>query len=182
MGVGIMPIQITRLLHPIRSLHSAGYAALIALTATARAPAADNLLITAATIPPAYDWAGFYVGGHVGLTRGTTEVTLFDQGLSSSSNAFGSGYGGAQLGYNFLPWPRILLGVEADISFANYLGRDDEPASRISPTQQLIEKVDYIGTLRGRVGYVLLLVDLILSIEVDRQNATIPAKGFIRSL
>jgi hypothetical protein len=52
MGVGIMSIQITRQLHSIRSLHSAGYAVLIALTVTARAPAADNLLITAATIPP----------------------------------------------------------------------------------------------------------------------------------
>jgi len=148
-----MSIQIKCLLRPIRWLHSAGCAALIALAATAGAPAADNLLITAATIPPAYDWAGFYVGGHVGLTRGTTQVALFDQGPSSSSNTFGSGYAGTQLGYNFMPWPHVLLGVETDISFANYLGRDDEPASRISPTQQLIEKVDYIGTLRGRVGY-----------------------------
>ena len=74
MGVGIMSIQITRQLHSIRSLHSAGYAVLIALTVTARAPAADNLLITAATISPAYDWAGFYVGGQIGLTQGTTQV------------------------------------------------------------------------------------------------------------
>jgi len=74
MGVGIMSIQITRLLHPIRSFHSAGYAALIALTTTAGAPAADNPPITAAAVPPAYDWAGFYVGGQIGLTQGTTQV------------------------------------------------------------------------------------------------------------
>jgi high affinity Mn2+ porin len=148
-----MSIQIACLLHPVGIRRIARIAAVITLIATAPASAADILVLKAASAPSAYDWAGFYVGGHVGYTRGSTEVTLSDQDPGSSTNSFGSLYAGAQLGYNFLLWPRILVGVEADISFLNYFGRDDEAASRITPTQQLIDKIDYIGTLRARAGY-----------------------------
>ncbi len=126
---------------------------LVALAATTRAPAADNLVIKAANIPSTYNWAGFYVGGSIGYSRGQAQATLADPVPTGSNNSFGGLYAGAQLGYNFLLWPRMLIGVEADILFPYYLSRDDESVSRITPAQQLTEKIDYIGTLRGRLGY-----------------------------
>ena len=58
-----------------------------------------------------------------------------------------------QAGYNHLFPSHLLLGVEADISFPNYLSADDVAASRTSATSDVAHKIDYIGTLRGRFGY-----------------------------
>src|SRR5664280_1073233 len=79
---------------------------------------------TAVDIPyrPYDDWTGFYLGGHVGYGRGHANVTVQDSNGLSSSRAFGSLFGGMQFGYNYLFSSHLLLGLEADISFPNYLG------------------------------------------------------------
>jgi high affinity Mn2+ porin len=111
-------------------------------------------------VAPAYDWTGFYVGGHVGYSRGKAQVTLADQVTltdpSSTSNfagSFGSLNGGAQAGYNYLLPSRFLLGIEADASFPNFLAADDVAWSRITAVADSAEKIDYMATLRGRLGY-----------------------------
>jgi high affinity Mn2+ porin len=104
--------------------------------------------------PPATDgWTGLYVGGHVGYSRGNAQVTLADPAPMDFSSSFGSLSGGVQLGYNYLLPSRILLGVEADISFLNSLAADDVAWSRITASADIAEKIDYMGTLRGRIGY-----------------------------
>jgi high affinity Mn2+ porin len=120
------------------------------------ATAADSpgLPIKAASVSSPYYWTGFYAGGHVGYGRGRASTTLSDPAPSGASNSFGSLFGGAQFGYNYLWTPRILLGVEADISFPNYLSADDVAASRTTATTDVARKIDYIATLRGRLGYV----------------------------
>ena len=110
--------------------------------------------IKAANASSPYYWTGFYAGGHVGYGRGHASTTLSDPAPSSASNSFGSLFGGVQFGYNYLLTSRVLLGVEADISFPNYLSADDVAASRTTATTDVAHKIDYIGTLRGRLGYV----------------------------
>jgi high affinity Mn2+ porin len=105
--------------------------------------------------PVSYDWTGFYVGGHVGYSRANTRVTLTDPGSPTTNfgSSLGSLSGGVHLGYNYLLPSRILLGIEADMSFPNYLAADDVAWSRITAVADTAEKIDYTATLRGRVGY-----------------------------
>jgi high affinity Mn2+ porin len=128
----------------VLGLNSSGMAADAPVRMPVRAPAK----------PAYYDWTGFYVGGHVGYSRGHAQVTLADPGSSSNfASSFGSLNGGVQLGYNYLLPSRILLGVEADVSFLNYLAADDVAWSRITAVADSAEKIDYMATLRGRLGY-----------------------------
>src|SRR5881275_1635901 len=69
----------------------------------------------------AFDWTGFYVGGHVGYARGNARVKIVDDDVDAFRSSFGSLTGGLQGGYNYVLPSRLLLGVEADMSFPNYL-------------------------------------------------------------
>ena len=99
-----------------------------------------------------YDWSGFYVGGHVGYGRGIGRDTLFDPNPTAADSSFGGLFGGMQFGYNYRLPSRLLVGIEGDFSFPNYLD-DGIVASRSTPTGSLTEKLDFVSTLRARVGY-----------------------------
>jgi high affinity Mn2+ porin len=99
-----------------------------------------------------YDWSGFYVGGHVGYSRGYGRNTLFDLDPTAASSSFGSLFGGLQFGYNYLLPSRLLVGIEGDISFPTYLD-DGIVASRSTPSSAVTEKLDFVSTVRGRAGY-----------------------------
>ena len=99
-----------------------------------------------------YDWSGFYVGGHVGYSRGSGRGILSDPDPTAANSSFGSLFGGLQFGYNYLLTSRLLVGVEADFSFPNYLD-DGNVASRTTPFSSVTEKLDFVSTMRGRAGY-----------------------------
>ena len=99
-----------------------------------------------------YDWSGFYVGGHVGYGRGNGRDTLFDPNPTAADGSFGSLFGGMQFGYNYRLPSRLLVGIEGDFSFPNYLD-DGIVASRSTPASSITEKLDFISTVRGRAGY-----------------------------
>jgi len=113
---------------------------------TASAASKDSYL-------PNHDWAGFYVGGQVGYGRGHANVTVQDPITTGSSSALGGLFGGMQFGYNYLLPSRFLIGLEADISFPNYLANDDNVWSGASARSNITETLDYIATMRGRFGY-----------------------------
>ena len=117
-------------------------------------PPQATTLPPASSVPatPAFGWDGLYVGGHVGYSRGSGQSTLFFPGPSPSSAGFGSLFGGVQVGYNQLLPSRILLGFEADVSFPNFLD-DGIVALRPTSTTLTTEQLDFVSTLRGRVGY-----------------------------
>ena len=104
--------------------------------------------------PPiaSYDWTGFYVGGHVGYSRGSGRDTLFDPGPSTADRSFGSIFGGMQFGYNYLLPSRLLVGIEGDISFPNYLDNGIVSA-RTTSISAVTEELDFVSTVRGRLGY-----------------------------
>src|SRR5215813_7130429 len=107
--------------------------------------------------PPApassFDWTGFYVGGHVGYSRGNARVNLADDDVTNFSHRFGSLIGGLQGGYNYVLPSRLVLGVEADASFPNFLAADDLAWFRTTPDTDIAEKIEFMSTVRGRVGY-----------------------------
>jgi high affinity Mn2+ porin len=66
----------------------------------------------------------FYAGAHVGLMFGSPYATLSGPiGISSqsASNPYGALFGGVQAGWEYVFPSRLMLGIEADISFPNYV-------------------------------------------------------------
>ena len=140
--------------------------------------AADDAIVTKApAIPftgPAYNWNGFYVGGHFGVAWGNSNWTA-GPGISGSNNLFqpinswdeaGSFFAGLQGGYNYVLPSRILLGAEVDASFpafqplpvgVNPFGLTIGGTSNFtSPTLGAVSFAETVlssGTVRGRIGY-----------------------------
>jgi outer membrane immunogenic protein len=74
---------------------------------------------------PAYDWSGFYVGGHVGYIWGRSRV--FDDGVLTESGAPTNGaVGGILAGYNRQSGP-LVLGIEADFGWSDAQGHGTAP-------------------------------------------------------
>ncbi len=57
-----------------------------------------------------------------------------------------------QIGYNYQLQSRFVLGAEADISFP-YFVKDGAISTKATAQSTVTDKVDDIGTLRGRFGY-----------------------------
>jgi high affinity Mn2+ porin len=105
-----------------------------------------------APVPP-FDWSGFYIGGHTGFGRGASRAALTDPTISTASGTFGGVIGGVQAGYNVRLPSGLLLGVEADMTFPNYLTSNSIVSSLATPRSEVTEQLDYVGTARGRIGY-----------------------------
>lgn len=118
--------------------------------------AADSIGRVPLQAPPSvavpFDWTGAYFGGHVGYSRGYGRNTRFDPDPTATGTSFGSLFGGLQFGYNYLLPSRLLVGIEGDISFPNFLD-DGNVMSRANPFSTVTEKLDFVSTVRGRVGY-----------------------------
>jgi len=108
---------------------------------------------TSAVEAPSFDWSGLYVGGHVAYGRGHIDGTLFEPDPTQFSRAFGSLYGGLQMGYNYVLPSRLLLGTEADVSFPNFLEDGLISGRTTAQGTNVTDQIDYVATLRGRVGY-----------------------------
>jgi high affinity Mn2+ porin len=127
-------------------------AALGALALGKPALAAD-MLLKAPHLRPAFDWSGFYIGGHTGYSRGSSSAVLSDP-LSVSANSVVSGViGGVQGGYNVHLPSGLLLGVEADLTFPNYFSSNSIVSILAGARSEVVDKLDYVGTARGRIGY-----------------------------
>ena len=127
------------------------------------------LFLTFVTPAQAQDsgWAGAYVGATVGAnipaggdarTVGTAGFltlvpSLAPARLDTSKTSF---LGGAHLGYNLQSGP-LVYGVEADIAYvdANKTSSFTSTATVLGTTLTTTarHKIDYLGTVRARVGY-----------------------------
>lgn len=105
-----------------------------------------------AVVPHAFTWTGPYLGGHVAAKLAQADDMLSVPAPAPSSDSLGSLFGGVQLGYNYQLPSRMLLGVEGDISFP-YFMEDGVVMSRRIPRGSVTEKLNFVSTLRVRVGY-----------------------------
>jgi opacity protein-like surface antigen len=121
---------------------------------------------------PISSWRGFYVGVNAGGGFGTNRARetglpntgalalLASRDFTLDHNASGFVAGG-QVGYN-MQFNRWVVGIEADIDGANIGGSSQVTGVGVAqrnggvafPTNfvRASEKVDYIGTVRGRIG------------------------------
>jgi len=117
-------------------------------------------------IDAGFDWTGFYVGAHAGVSTGYSAWSATQPGgapnLTGSLNLFsafdlfteaGSHFGGFTAGYNYMMPSRIVLGGEADVSFASTLSASQSFASPAIGAANYSDTVELFGTVRGRVGY-----------------------------
>jgi high affinity Mn2+ porin len=132
-------------------------------TVSAKTPAPSSTAPMAGSI---FDWSGFYVGSHGGVSTGSSTWSAPQPAgalnLMGSLNLFnpfnlfteaGSYFGGLTAGYNYMTPSRIVLGVEADVSFASTLSAGQGLASPMIGSASYSDTVELFGTVRGRVGY-----------------------------
>lgn len=135
-------------------------------------------------LPPApATWTGPYLGlnagGSWGENRGVSvgAVSLFENPLWFPGAAFagaatgvvrggdsGGFVGGGQIGYNLQLHPSFVVGVEADIQGFATSGGAGQTAGAVlngftgstqSTITQLGRRLEFLGTVRGRVGYLV---------------------------
>jgi outer membrane immunogenic protein len=118
------------------------------------AQAADLLVAPVVEAPAAFNWTGFYIGVHGGIGGGDFDTSFVndagDYAIDWSNNAFG-GFGGVQVGYNYQFAPNWVAGVEADLAASGISASHDERQGSFN--YGLETKIDWFGTLRGRIGY-----------------------------
>jgi outer membrane immunogenic protein len=151
----------------------------LSLAATGMASAADLPMKAPAAAVPMYSWTGFYVGFNAGYNWGRGDVdtvagpgpfaptfgpeSIVAAALASTSIDPGQrGFiGGAQIGYNWQFASRWLAGFEADIqglsngqsaSLTTGSGVPGFPTEAFISTTTVAKKVDWLGTLRARLG------------------------------
>ena len=100
--------------------------------------------------------SGFYVGGHVGYMFGTANATQSDpNGVASAGglSGYGAFMGGVQAGYEHHFASKMMLGAEIDMSFPSAQDLSQVLSYRATGNGTVNEQLEYLASLRGRVGY-----------------------------
>jgi high affinity Mn2+ porin len=142
---------------------------IVAALSCVRAIAADGVVAPPfkALAAPYYDWTGYYVGAHFGYATGYSKWSATEAGADAATlagsldffHAFdgfkgtGSYFIGLQAGYNYMFPSRLLLGVEADVSFPSLTGGSQVISSELIGQATYQELVQFSGSVRGRIGY-----------------------------
>ena len=112
------------------------------------------------------DWTGFYIGGHAGVSSGSSAWSATQSGggptLSGSLNFFrpfdvfdesGSHFVGFTAGYNHRLRSGVVLGAEADVSFPSALTASQSFSSTHVGSANYRDQLQTFGTVRGRIGF-----------------------------
>ena len=137
--------------------------------------------------PPAWNWAGSYLGVHVGAGWGETEFAgPFGGSIYGDNVRTPAFFGGGQIGYNWQgprsPW---VFGVEADVSALDSTGTNTCLASSgffVSANCRV--RPDMSATFTGRVGYATgpdgrTLIYLKGGVAAIRDNITIATNNVL---
>ena len=131
--------------------------------------ARDAAPVTTRANPNAFDWSGFYLGGHMGYAWGRSNFTATSTGPvappfagsldfsppPSGWTGTGSYFAGLQAGYNLMLPSRLVVGFETDMLFPSLV--DGGQAIRtVRPRDAGFDEDMLIaGTARGRLGYAI---------------------------
>jgi outer membrane immunogenic protein len=127
-------------------------------------------------VAPASGWTGFYIGGNVGygwdsgssgVSALSTDAALapalaailaagsYPTSLSPSAKGV---IGGGQIGYNWQLPSQWLIGLEADLQASGIKGSASQtlsPALFDMTSTGVTKSIDWFGTVRGRVGFLV---------------------------
>ncbi|WP_051382334.1 outer membrane beta-barrel protein [Bradyrhizobium sp. Tv2a-2] len=118
--------------------------------------------VKAPPLPQAFSWTGFYVGVNVGgafdnsdRIDGSVTSILFGSDPFSLRNKSSGITAGGQAGYNYEfalgNLNGIVIGLEADAAYTDLSSNLPIAAGLI--TGNVSSRLDYLGTIRGRLGY-----------------------------
>ena len=130
-------------------------------------PAPAPVYKSAPVAAPSYSWTGFYLGLNAGYGWGDRTVQFFNGDPAFYAPALAAGpipttlapnpqgfIGGGQAGYN-IQNGLIVYGIETDIQYSNVKGTA-ATATSIIPYPNILttaqEKLEWLGTVRGRLG------------------------------
>jgi outer membrane immunogenic protein len=140
---------------------------LAALASAASAADLPRRALPPAPVPlPVFTWTGAYFGinaGYITATKDTANTAgVFRTRDGTQVGTYAStghlprdGFtGGGQVGYNyqFTPGSGFVVGVEADAAYTD-LRRTSSFNSSVLGVNSYRQSGDYLGTVRGRVGY-----------------------------
>lgn len=110
----------------------------------------------------AYNWSGIYVGGQVGYAWGEAPFRNRTGDYLETTDYDPDGFlGGFYVGYNHQLSNKLVLGVDADINFANLKGggngytRDALLDPWIDSSLDTSARMRWNGAVRARVGYAI---------------------------
>jgi outer membrane immunogenic protein len=112
--------------------------------------------------PPPYSWSGFYFGANGGFggnqfqypfTIGSIPALGIGATTGTSSLTSSGFFGGGQIGYNWQFAPTWVAGIETDFDGANIQGKATTSANTLSGN--VGSTLNWFGTVRGRVGYLV---------------------------
>jgi len=129
-----------------------GNVAIFALSVGATAYAADLPLMVA----PVWNWAGFYIGGHVGGGAGNANFSdPFGGSIYGDNVSTPVFLAGGQIGYNFQK-DNWVFGLEGDASWASSDGTSTCLAvSGFYVSSNCHSNPGFFASVAGRVGYAL---------------------------
>ena len=116
---------------------------------------------------PSCDWTGLYIGVNAGVTEFKSDFTDVNdwENRATSSYEKPAFIGGGQIGYNY-QWQDLVIGIEADFSGLagakngtfRYNGEEAGHGEDGFENEGFDDyaKVDFMATLRGRIGISLL--------------------------
>jgi outer membrane immunogenic protein len=98
-------------------------------------------------VTPAYNWTGLYVciNGGYGFGRSSFNNTLGTQGFDVNG-----GLVGGTIGYNYQVG-QVVFGLEGDVDWSDIRG--SSPATGVCAGGTCSFRNDWLGTVRGRLGY-----------------------------
>jgi high affinity Mn2+ porin len=145
-------------------------AAAMVLGCVGNAAAADMPTKAPPSAPSAYDWTGFYLGGHMGYAWGSSNFSgPPGSGISGtldlykpfdSFNESGSFFAGVQAGYDYMLPNRFVVGAAVDASFPSWpnlagisIGDISAPFPSVNGPETYAETMLDFGTVRARIGY-----------------------------
>jgi outer membrane immunogenic protein len=142
-----------------------GAAAFVALTSGSAFSADMSRLHTKAPVSAVPNWAGWYIGINAGgafnhegefeTTDGLVDAFGVRNGFRpAAATTRADGFtAGAQIGYNYQFAPNWLIGIEADASYTDLKATTSVDLA-VTRTSVFTNKMDFLGTVRGRVGYI----------------------------
>ena len=99
-------------------------------------------------VSPAYNWSGFYIGVNGGYGFGQSN---WPSGPTGKFDVNG-GLAGGTAGYNY-QIGQLVLGVEGDFDWQGLKGSTTNVGCFGAAGPSCNTQSDYLGTVRGRVGY-----------------------------
>jgi outer membrane immunogenic protein len=122
---------------------------------------AENMATKAPPPTPAYNWNGFYFGGEIGGGWESNQATRTDNsgapnfpfGFVGPTGHLSGLLGGGYVGFNY-QIDKFVIGIEGDYSWAN-LKASVTDVGLTGGTANVTERVNWIATSAGRLGYVI---------------------------